>query len=208
MIKNIIFDAGGVIVKYEKDSHLDVLVKVFSVSLDEAKDIWKRGRERILVGEITVKDFINEVNNNRKSNRDISDLYNRWLKLYESTGYQLDKNVIYLIKRLKKNYKVYLLTNIYDTTGQHKTHLYVSKLFDKTFRSYELKMKKPDRKIFLHVLKETNAQPEETVFIDDQEKNIIAAKELGMKAILYENMKQLRHELKSLGISGVEERGG
>ena len=50
-------------------------------------------------------------------------------------------------------------------------------------------------KIFNHVLNSLKINPEESVFIDDKEKNLIFAKKLGIKTILFKNFNQLKEEL-------------
>jgi len=53
-------------------------------------------------------------------------------------------------------------------------------LFEKVYYSHELGMRKPDRAIYEFVLRDAGIVPEETLFIDDREENILAARELGI----------------------------
>lgn len=57
--------------------------------------------------------------------------------------------------------------------------------------------KKTHPKIYLEFLKRLKLSAEEYVFIDD---NLLSAKELGFKTILFENSTKLKEELKKLGI--------
>ena len=57
-----------------------------------------------------------------------------------------------------------------------------------------------DKKIFLHVLEEINSKPEESLFIDDQEKNVLAARKIGMKGIVYKDINELKKELTQLNV--------
>ncbi len=50
-------------------------------------------------------------------------------------------------------------------------------------KKYMTNLLKPDKKIYLHVLKEIKLLPEEVIFIDDSEKNLIVAKEMGFNTI-------------------------
>lgn len=61
-------------------------------------------------------------------------------------------------------------------------------------------MMKPEKEAFLEVLKTTQAHPDETLFIDDSEVNIAAARALGMHAIQFESAEQLNRELQQLNI--------
>jgi 2-haloacid dehalogenase len=62
---------------------------------------------------------------------------------------------------------------------------------------------KPDRQIFDVLLDRYGLDPHRCVFIDDSARNIEAARELGMTALLYTSAGQLRQELEDLGISAA-----
>ena len=84
---------------------------------------------------------------------------------------------------------------------------YISKKFDyhmlfhSTLYSFEVAMSKSDKRMYKILLEKLGSKPEECLFIDDQEKNIAIAKELGMKTILFKDAERLRHDLISLGIN-------
>jgi putative hydrolase of the HAD superfamily len=54
-------------------------------------------------------------------------------------------------------------------------------LFDRVFLSYEMGLKKPDKRIYEKVVEEIGAKPEQCLFFDDLEENLNAAKEVGLK---------------------------
>jgi putative hydrolase of the HAD superfamily len=72
--------------------------------------------------------------------------------------------------------------------------------FDVLVWSYQLRMAKPEPAIYQHVLKELNTRPEETLFLDDRPVNIEAALALGMKAIQFSNVENLRADLIETGL--------
>ena len=55
--------------------------------------------------------------------------------------------------------------------------------FDRTYLSFRLHLEKPDSKIFEFVLKDLKAQAEDVLFVDDLEKNIQTAADLGIYTI-------------------------
>ena len=59
-------------------------------------------------------------------------------------------------------------------------------------------MRKPDINIYKYVLEKIKKEPEECVFIDDREANLIAPKNLGIKTILFHTREQCENELKLL----------
>lgn len=73
--------------------------------------------------------------------------------------------------------------------------------FDVLVWSYQLKMAKPEPAIYRHVLKELSTAPEETLFLDDKMVNIEAARALGMQALQFSNVAQLREDLVSAGLN-------
>jgi putative hydrolase of the HAD superfamily len=66
--------------------------------------------------------------------------------------------------------------------------------------SYQLRMAKPDQAIYRHVLSKLGTEPEETLFLDDRPVNVQAAQALGMKAIQFSTVEQLREELVAAGL--------
>jgi glucose-1-phosphatase len=54
--------------------------------------------------------------------------------------------------------------------------------FDWTFVSHELGMMKPDPEIYQHALVVTGVQPERLLFLDDNDENVAAARELGIRS--------------------------
>jgi 2-haloacid dehalogenase len=58
---------------------------------------------------------------------------------------------------------------------------------------------KPDRRIFEILLHRHGLRPQSTVFIDDQARNVDAARELGLIAVQYSSAAQLRRDLRALG---------
>jgi putative hydrolase of the HAD superfamily len=67
--------------------------------------------------------------------------------------------------------------------------------FDVLVWSFQLLMAKPAPEIYHHVLKQLGTRPEETLFIDDKRVNIEAARALGMKAVEFTTIEQLREDL-------------
>jgi putative hydrolase of the HAD superfamily len=89
-----------------------------------------------------------------------------------------------------------ILSNIGDTTQQAmERELKWLVRFDVLVWSYQLRMAKPDPAIYRYALDKLGTQPAETLFIDDREVNVEAAAALGMKALLFTTVDQLRADL-------------
>ncbi len=113
----------------------------------------------------------------------------------------LNSEILPLIKKLGKHYKVGLLSNspsklVRDLLRKHD----LDPLFHHIVISAEVNMLKPDRDIFHHILAKLHAAPEQAIFIDDNEENVHAAEKYGITGVLYLDMKTLKKDLKALGI--------
>ena len=76
--------------------------------------------------------------------------------------------------------------------------------------SNEIGARKPEPRAFAFVLESLGLLPAEVVFVDDSQENVRAASALGMPAILFRNVPQLRRELIILGVpvsTAVNEAG-
>ncbi len=72
--------------------------------------------------------------------------------------------------------------------------------FDVLVWSYQLRLAKPDPEIYLHTLRRLDVSPNEALFLDDKQVNIDAALDLGMQAIVFSTVEQLRHDLIGAGL--------
>lgn len=77
--------------------------------------------------------------------------------------------------------------------------------FEDIVVSGEIGLKKPDPQIFRHLFDRHGLSPAETLFIDDSERNVTAAAELGMPALRFRSPEALRLDLAALGLLGDEE---
>ena len=68
-------------------------------------------------------------------------------------------------------------------------------MFDVVSFSWELGMKKPTKEMFDITLEKLGVKPEESIFIDDGENNVLKAKELGLNGIVFKSLDQLKQEL-------------
>lgn len=120
----------------------------------------------------------------------------------------IDRSMLAIIQQLKEQgYKIGLLSNssieyIWNIIEGHG----VEPLFDVITVSAAVKLAKPDRAIFHHILKELDSRPNKTIFIDDNNKNVEAAKELGISAFIYMGIPSLIADFAKHGIRVEESR--
>lgn len=70
--------------------------------------------------------------------------------------------------------------------------------FDAELLSCEVGLKKPDPEIYQLAVQMAECSPEECIFIDDKEKNLVPARELGMATIHAISTDQIRRDLLSM----------
>jgi putative hydrolase of the HAD superfamily len=75
--------------------------------------------------------------------------------------------------------------------------------FDVLVWSFQLRIAKPDPAIYRHVLHQLGTLPEETLFLDDKMVNVDAARALGIQALQFSTVEQLRLGLIAGGLDIV-----
>jgi FMN phosphatase YigB (HAD superfamily) len=109
----------------------------------------------------------------------------------------------------KKHYRTFLLSNTNQIHFDYFTD-YLKKefqvegndhLFEKTYYSHEMLLRKPNVEIFERVIRENDLNPAETLFIDDSPQHLTGAKEAGLQTLLMtEHPKNLGTFLKNNGL--------
>jgi len=102
-----------------------------------------------------------------------------------------------VLERLKRNgYHLATIINEGKEWADYKFKVTgYRRFFDHIFVSGRMGLAKPDVAFYELALKTIHAKPQECVFIDDQQKNVDAAKKLGIRSILFKNAKALEESL-------------
>jgi len=115
-----------------------------------------------------------------------------------------------VVKKLSQTHRCFLLSNTnsvhfedYTQTFKSQFGIGLNSMFEKTYFSHELGMRKPNTDIFTTVLEEQKLQANETLFIDDMPENRFAAQKIGIKTIEIKTNEGLKNVLiKNRIISG------
>ena len=107
------------------------------------------------------------------------------------------KDTFNLILELKKQgYKIYLLSNITKASFKYINNVIdLTNYFDGDLYYYQEGMVKPNYDFYKSLLKKYNLSEKETIFFDDKDKNIQAAKELGIKSIKFKSIDDIKNNL-------------
>lgn len=201
MIKNIIFDFGGVILKHKSTLMEEKIAEIFSVSDNKALELWKAKKSLLLTGKISSEQFLTKLKEELHLNTPLPQIIKAWKDIYIREAKDVNWELLNFIEKLKSNYNIFLFTDTIDTHDEYNATRKIYEKFTKVFKSFEERIAKAEgKKAYLYILKKINAKPEECIFIDDLEVNIKTAQEAGIKGIVYKNLQQLKEELKLQGI--------
>lgn len=107
------------------------------------------------------------------------------------------------IRAIKEaGYKVLVLSNF--SKQAYDANPFMKEFLDEVdggILSYKDKIIKPDPAIYQLLVDRNGLKPQECVFIDDTEKNIVAAKAFGMSGIVFHDYDQVEAELAALGVN-------
>ncbi|AZA98191.1 HAD family phosphatase [Chryseobacterium joostei] len=199
-IKNIIFDFGGVLMDwnpryffrdyFKDDEKMEYFLE--NIAQDEWNIEQDRGRTLAEGTEIQVKKF-------PEWEKEIRAYYDNWTVMLKS---DIPQNVEVLRKLKNTDYHLFGLTNWSAETFPYALENYdFFQIFDgKIVVSGTEKLIKPDPKIWYVLLERYNIQANESVFIDDNPKNIEMAQSLGFETIQVTPETNLEQELAGLGI--------
>lgn len=193
MIKAIIFDVGGVIYtgKQRANQYMQEKLKIDKNRWENfAVPVW----EKLLIGKMTENEGMNEMAN--KLTIDKSKLVNTWVSAFK-IRFELNKNLLKIISLLKNKYKTAILSDQWIIPYRQLITPHVISVFDITVFSHEVGFRKPHQDIYKIAIEKLGVLPQECIFIDDREENLLPAKKLGMKTILFKNNRQLIKELKT-----------
>ena len=189
MIRNIVFDLGGVIMTICQE---EAIKRFKSIGLKNVEDYLNPYTQTDIFGDIEEGKISAE-----QFREKLSELIGKEVTYEECKfawlGYRQDvplRNLDILRKLKAQGYKLILLSNTnpfmmswglsgeFDGNGNS-----LESYFDSLYLSYKLGVMKPNKKIFQYIIDNEKIQPSESLFIDDGERNINTARLLGFKTL-------------------------
>ena len=201
-IKNIIFDLGGVLVDWNPEY---VYLDVFNG--DRKKMQW-------FFDEVCTFDW----NENQDAGYPLAQAtedriklypqYEQWIRMFygrweEMLGGPME-GTVKILKELvnDRNYRVIALTNLSAETFPVALKRFdFLHWFEGIVVSGTEKTRKPFSAIYQITLDRYQLNPTNSLFIDDNERNVVAAQRMGIQTIHFQNPKQLKISLEALGIN-------
>lgn len=193
MIKAIIFDWGGVIGKDLSPSIYSDMSKINRMSPELMKESIKEEQKLFQTGKIVDVEFWKRIGS--KLCIEPKTVENIWINAFKEKA-KIDSDVENIITDLNaKGYKLAILSNMIKPFGRSNGEKRFYKLFSAVIFSHEAGMRKPDEEIYIHASEKLGVEPDECIFIDDKERNLLPAEKIGMKTILFKNAEQLKKDL-------------
>jgi putative hydrolase of the HAD superfamily len=182
MIKNIIFDLGNVLISFIPSEYLKKKNYPENIRNTILNDIFRSDEWKMLDnGEITLGEAIEGLTIKSTLKREeIALVFNMRTEIM----FPLDNNVRLLPALKKRGFSLYYLSNFpLDIFEEIKNDYFFFRYFDGGIISAEVKLSKPDVRIFSFLLNKYSLNPEESVFIDDIEENVRSAETLKIKGL-------------------------
>ena len=204
MIKNIVFDIGGVLADYrmkeflmEKGLDGPMIKRVLKASV--MNPYWGRFERGEVTEEETLQAFTAA---DPEIERELRLAFTNLSGMLVCRDYAIP-----LVQRLKKaGYRVYYLSNYskkaYDECGESLAFM---PYMDGGIVSFKVGMTKPDQRMFSCFLERFGLKPETCLFVDDTEENVLAARALGFSGFVFSGVDGLMEELEKLGVENLEE---
>jgi glucose-1-phosphatase len=185
-IKNIIFDLGGVLLNIDPKRTIDAFTQLGMKKLIGDKGLSYDHEIFYLMeqGKINPEEFRNGVRQlltEEVTDQQIDDAWTAMLIDFPEIR-------VRLLQNLKNHFGIYLFSNTnaihvakYQSDFRKLHQIEVSSLFDKDFYSNEIGFRKPNHESFEEVIRLSEVNPSETLFIDDSLPNVEAAIACGLK---------------------------
>ena len=203
MIKNIVFDFGGVIADISRDKAVQAFFKIGLKDAEIRLDKYHKTGifQELEEGKLSVDEFRKELSKLCSRELTIEEVQQAWMGFI--TGIDIRK--LDYILELKKSYRIYILsnTNPYvmswacspQFSSQGKS---LADYCEKLYLSYQIGYTKPEPEIFNFMIKDSKITPSETMFVDDGSVNIGIGKKLEFYTFQPQNDTDWREELTQL----------
>ena len=193
MIKNIVFDLGNVLIRFDEENMVGKYVSdkedallLRTVILDRL--YWDKLDAGTLSDEEAVEAFKTRLPERLWAVS--KEIYYNWI--YNIPPIEGMEELVRDLKR-ENRVRLFLLSNISTYFAENEAVLPILSLLEKRIYSAVCGMVKPNREMFEYLCKECDILPKETLFIDDNAANIAGAQAVGITGYLFDgDAKKLR----------------
>jgi putative hydrolase of the HAD superfamily len=188
-IRAIVFDIGGVLEITPSTGWVETWETRLSLQPgglgEKLRDVW-RGGSIGTISEEQVEQSISAI-----LGLDPARLAALMADLWDEYLGELNVELAAYFAELRPRYQTAILSNSFVGARRKEQERYqFADMCDLIIYSHEEGLEKPERRLYELTCERLGVQPEEIIFLDDFEPNIVAAHQLGMHAILYQNTAQ------------------
>lgn len=197
LIRAVIFDLGGVLVRTEDRTSREKLAESQGLTYDKLSELIfdSQSAHQAMRGEITTEEHWDEV----RKKLGLSKEEFSQVPVEFWGGDRLDEDLVNYLRGLRPQYKTALLSNAWDDLRQMIEEVWnFADAFDKMVISAEVGLVKPEPAIYEKVVSDLNLVPAEAVFVDDFPENVAGAKAVGLEAILFTSPEQTLGDLERM----------
>lgn len=194
----VIFDLGGVLVNVEPKRLVQEMVRQGQRSAEELGRLMldQQFLESFELGRTSAQQFYDQAN----TRLGLSWSFEQFVTAWNSILSENTQNT-WLLQHLRLRYRLLVLTN---TDVLHDEHIRRTwPAFNQIHHwvaSYQVGFRKPEPEIFRLALRQAEASPSTTLFIDDTKDHVETARQLGIKAIHFTKGLVLEDELRGVGV--------
>ena len=190
-----LFDLGNTVIKLAYERVLENICRASSVKRDELVHILEEpgGYRDMERGAITFWDFYEFICTNTGYRDSIRDFHAVWSDFFDGTMPGIED----VLERVRAKYRVAFLSNSNEVHAEVIPRRFAA-LFHKEDRfifSHRFRTAKPDPEMFYRALEVVGALPQQVVFIDDLNENVVSARNLGIIAFQYHDSLTLLADL-------------
>ncbi len=194
MIKAIIFDLGGVILRTLDQRPRRALADRLGTNLYQLYNqvFSSESARQATLGQISTAQHLEAIG--KHFGKDGQELEKLIRDFWE--GDRLDDSLLGFLKSTRPQYKTALLSNAWDNLrGMLEDEWKIADVFDELIISAEVGLAKPDHRIYTLTLDRLGVAPEQAVFVDDFIENVDAARWIGMHSVHFRSVPQALADL-------------
>lgn len=198
MIKAIAFDFGGVIELMDSDCNARI-ADYLKISEEDWLQAYLSFNYLAGTGQKTYQEvFAMTAKKLGASDEEVAHILEIKNNNFEER--KLNSELIEIIKKLKENYKIALLSNNISAMREDLDRYSITDLFDEIIISAEVGFQKPQPEIFEILFKKLGVESSEVVFVDDSKSSLFGAEKIGYIPILFTDNENLKEKLIKLNI--------